>query len=109
QPSFTSDYSRRMKRTAITSMAAGVSLAILLISTILAGVGALKPERAQAQAPTSPTMSQSLLPQTIVVVGEGSIKIEPDIAQVNIGVEIVDPSIQTAASTARETIQQILD
>jgi uncharacterized protein YggE len=44
----------------------------------------------------------------ITVVGEGKVKIKPDIAQINIGIEIVGDTVQEASSQAADTMDAVL-
>lgn len=48
------------------------------------------------------------LPNTITVVGEGSAKIEPDIAVTTIGVQVADAEVQMASSNAQATMEAVL-
>ena len=49
------------------------------------------------------------IPRTITVVGEGQLTIKPDMAQTNIGVEVVGDSVKEASSQAAETTIAVLD
>ncbi|MBX3011681.1 MAG: SIMPL domain-containing protein [Caldilineaceae bacterium] len=68
---------------------------------LLAGV----PQLAEAQDTTTTTPS---IPNTITVVGEGSVPIEPDIAVVNIGVQVANEDVQAASSEAQEIMNAVL-
>ncbi|MBI1295494.1 DUF541 domain-containing protein [bacterium] len=81
-----------------TLFAAFVLIAALLVSQV--GFG---PASAQAQDTTGVTT-----PGTVTVVGEGSVSIEPDIANTTIGVEVVQPSVQDAVSEARELMDEVI-
>jgi uncharacterized protein YggE len=48
------------------------------------------------------------LPRTITVVGEGKVRIKPDIAQATIGVEVVKPVVKEASMGARDTMEAVL-
>lgn len=61
-----------------------------------------------AQAQTDPE-TVSALPRTITVVGEGSVKIRPDTAQANIGVEVLNASVKEASSEANQIMDAVLD
>jgi uncharacterized protein YggE len=84
----------------------GMSLALALVVGVLglarAGL-ALSTARAQTVTETAST-----LPRTITVVGEGSVKIKPDIARANIGVEVVAPTVKEASEGARDTMEAVL-
>jgi uncharacterized protein len=58
---------------------------------------------AQAQGPT-----QVVGVRSVTVVGEGSVSIEPDIARANIGVEVVQATVQEAVAEAREIMEAVL-
>jgi uncharacterized protein YggE len=99
----------------------GLSFAVMVVVIILAGLvafgqGWIGPV-AQAQsvekvtpatAAVGTTQSDSGIPRTITVVGEGSVKIEPDIARVSIGVETVDTSVRVATDQASATMTRIM-
>jgi len=85
----------------------GMSLAMALVVVVLvlmrAGL-ALSAAQAQTVAETTST-----LPRTITVVGEGTVKIKPDIAQANIGVEVIRPTVKAASSGAKESMDAVLE
>ena len=85
---------------------ATTGVAILLLAGVLffARTGFV-PSAAQAQAVAETT---STLPRTITVVGEGTVKIKPDIAQANIGVEVIRPTVKAASSGAKESMDAVL-
>jgi uncharacterized protein YggE len=85
---------------------AATSLAILLLAGVLVFVRAgfaLSNAQAQTAAETA-----SALPRTITVVGEGTVKIKPDIAQANIGVEVIRPTVKAASSGAKDSMDAVL-
>jgi uncharacterized protein YggE len=57
----------------------------------------------QAQEPPATT-----LPRTITVVGEGTVSIEPDVAQATIGVEVLRPSVQEASAEVGQILEQVV-
>jgi len=72
----------------------------LLVPVGLAGIWAWEQISAPVMAQTSTAEAASLNPaQTITVVGQGTFRIEPDVAQVSIGVE-------TTAETVSEAVKQ---
>ena len=85
---------------------ATTSVAVLLLAGVLvfARTG-FAPSAAQAQTVAETT---STLSRTITVVGEGTIKIKPDIAQANIGVEVVRATVKAASSGAKESMDAVL-
>lgn len=81
-----------------------------VVALLLAGVLAfartgLVPPAAQAQMAVETT---STLARTITVVGEGTVKIKPDIAQANIGVEVMEPTVKEASSEAKDVMDAVL-
>lgn len=85
---------------------ATTSFAVLLLAGVLIFVRAgfaLSNAQAQTVAETAST-----LPRTITVVGEGTVKIKPDIAQANIGVEIIRPTVKAASSGAKDSMDAVL-
>jgi uncharacterized protein YggE len=85
---------------------ATTSVAVLLLAGVLvfARTG-FAPSAAQAQTVAETT---STLSRTITVVGEGTVKIKPDIAQANIGVEVVRATVKAASSGAKESMDAVL-
>ena len=82
----------------------GVVILLLAGVLVFARTG-FAPSAAQAQTVAETT---STLPRTITVVGEGTVKIKPDIAQSNIGVEVIKPTVKEASSGARDVMQAVL-
>jgi uncharacterized protein YggE len=79
---------------------AGVVVLALVMTVFLAQAG-LRPAVAQAQETMMP-------PRTITVVGEGSVKIRPDVAHANIGVEVVQPTVREASTQAQVVMEAVL-
>lgn len=52
--------------------------------------------------------AESGLPRTITVVGEGQASAPPDMAQINIGVQVSDPDAKTATKQAGEDMEALL-
>jgi uncharacterized protein YggE len=52
--------------------------------------------------------AEPALPRTITVVGEGKVKIKPDIAQINIGIEILGDTVQEASDQAADAMDAVL-
>ncbi|MBE2232310.1 MAG: SIMPL domain-containing protein [Anaerolinea sp.] len=85
---------------------AGVLIAVLAIAAL--GVFVLGPStHAAAQAQPAAAAAPSL-PRTITVVGEGTVAVQPDVAQVQIGVEIKGDNAQEASAEAAATMDAIL-
>ena len=85
---------------------ATTGVAVLLLAGVLAfSRTGFAPSAAQAQTVAETT---STLPRTITVVGEGTVKIKPDIAQANIGVEVIRPTVKAASSGAKDSMDAVL-
>ena len=85
---------------------ATTSVVVLLLAGVLAFARTgLAPSAAQAQTHAETT---STLPRTITVVGEGKVRIKPDIAQANIGVQVNKPTVKEASSEARDVMKAVL-
>jgi uncharacterized protein len=52
--------------------------------------------------------SAAPLPRTITVVGEGKVKIKPDIARAQIGVEVMKPSVKEASDANKVALEAVL-
>ena len=86
--------------------------AVTLVNPQLSAVGA-QSQRSFTQDATGNSsvprlQAEPALPRTIAVVGEGKVKIKPDIAQINIGIEIVGDTVQEASSQAADTMDAVL-
>jgi uncharacterized protein len=81
--------------------AAGAAL-FLLGGGVLLGLPRFSADEAQA------FQSDSSLPRTITVVGEGQISAAPDIAQIIIGVQVSDPDVQVATGQATDDMESLL-
>jgi len=84
--------------------ATGVAVLLLAAALVFARTRFV-PSVAQAQMVAETT---SALPRTITVVGEGAVKIKPDIAQTNIGVEVIRPTVKAASSGAKDSMDAVL-
>jgi uncharacterized protein YggE len=81
-----------------------------IVVLVLVGVLALAwtgfaPPTAQARTYAEAT---STSPRTITVVGEGKVRIKPDIAQATIGVEVMESTVKEASKGARDTMEAVL-
>ncbi len=81
----------------------GLTTTLAAILLVL-GAGLLLIPKSYAQEPTS----GAGLPRTITVVGEGKVKVEPDIARTNIGVDVVRPTVKEASAANKEIIDRVL-
>lgn len=86
-------------KASISKISLGTLAAAALIVALFAAVPTV---HAQETAP-DPT-----IPRTITVVGEGTVSIRPDLAQANIGVEVVKPTVQEASTEAQKVMEAVL-
>ncbi len=89
-------------------MSRSKSLALFGVLALAAAwlfASATSPRLLQAQAPASETPD---VPRTVTVVGEGTVRIKPDIAQAVIGVEVVYPTVEEATQATRELMDAVL-
>ena len=81
-----------------------VALAALVVAgAVLFSVNSFDAPSAAAQG----TLPEPAV-RTVTVVGEGTVSLTPDIAETNIGVEVMRASVQEATSAAEELMQSIL-
>ncbi len=81
-----------------------VALAALVVAgAVLFSVNSFDAPSAAAQG----TLPETTV-RTVTVVGEGTVSLTPDIAETNIGVEVMRASVQEATSAAEELMQSIL-
>jgi uncharacterized protein YggE len=80
---------------------AAAAFLLLLVGVLAIGRSGFDPSVAQAQTGAE-------LPRTITVVGEGTIRVTPDIARANIGVEVMEASVAEASSSATATMEAVL-
>jgi uncharacterized protein YggE len=78
------------------------ALAIAAVATAGAFSAPSRTASAQDVAPVP------LLPRTITVVGEGKVNVEPDIARINIGVEVLRPTVREASDANQEIVDSVL-
>ncbi len=69
-------------------------------------VPALKPS--QETAPATGRRAEAITARTITVVGEGRVNMKPDIAQINIGIEVVADTVRGASNEARNTMEAVM-
>lgn len=92
---------------------------LMLIVALLIGTGfgfsvvqaqRTQPINSESPAPALAPAAEAItaLPRTITVVGEGQLTIKPDMAQTNIGVEIIGDSVKMASAQAAETTVAVL-
>ncbi|NOZ27546.1 MAG: SIMPL domain-containing protein [Chloroflexi bacterium] len=77
-------------------------IAILIISLLGAALGGL----AFTQPQTTPASGAT---RTITVVGHGKVRVEPDVARAQIGVEVFAPTVKEATAKNREQMTAILE
>lgn len=62
----------------------------------------------QSRAAGAQVVAPGLTPDTIVVVGNGDMKVDANVARLNLGVEVVDETPPAAYRAARVTMQRVL-
>jgi len=89
----------------------GLSVALLTIVLAMAfGVfaGGQLLSTAEAQQATPEQSTSTSLPRTITVVGEGTVRIEPDVAEASIGVEVMGDAVKDASADAEATMNAVI-
>jgi uncharacterized protein len=76
---------------------------LILVAAIVVAQFGFGSTAALAQSTTP-----AVLPQSVTVVGEGSVSIEPDIANTTIGFEVVRPGVQEAVAEVRELMDSVM-
>lgn len=89
-------------RSIVTATLGTLALVAMLVTAAL-----MLPSRS-ANAQDATAAPSQALPRTITVVGEGQVKVEPDIARINIGVEVVRPSVRDASDANEELLSAVL-
>ncbi len=83
--------------------------ALLLVATLILGTVALQsPFWAAASTASAQSTETATMPRTITVVGEGKVRIKPDIARVQIGVEVMMNSVKEASEANKEQLESVL-
>ncbi|MGL4648269.1 MAG: SIMPL domain-containing protein, partial [Caldilineaceae bacterium] len=97
-----------MNSNTLRTTAMGTVGALAVAATLLAG--AFGPIRtAAAQTEPAPVVQPIAMPlRTITVVGEGKVRVEPDIARVTIGAETLRPSVREATDANNEMIDAVI-
>ena len=95
----------RAKGVAIGTLGVFVIAVLILTQTSFLGT-ALAQTKAADDAPQA-TVSTAL-PRTITVVGTGTVTIEPDVANVTLGVETSGTSVKLATNESTETMEAII-
>ena len=86
------------------------SAAVAAMIGSLVVVGAAGPVHVLAQESGTPTVQfAGLGPGTVAVNGHGSVRVEPDTAQITIGVSVTLPSLDEAQSQSATQAQAIID
>lgn len=80
-----------------------VAAAVLISGVGLAVLNSGTPQTALAQQASAATV------KTITVVGEGKVKIKPNIARANIGVEVLRPTVEEASAANKELIEAVIN
>ena len=96
------------------------AVSVLLIGIMILALVGLIPPTVQAQTlratqaqdtsipNTASLQTDPAMPRTITVVGEGRVRIKPDIAQINIGIEVVGDTVKGTSSEAADTMEAVM-
>lgn len=88
---------------AVALSVAAVSAPALTSATI-----ARAQDATSTPAPAGAVAGNQNLPRTITVVGDGTVNIQPDVARANIGVEVLNASVEEAAAENTRITDQVL-
>jgi hypothetical protein len=80
---------------------------VALLAVAALGIFAVGPWN-NAAAQEQPAAAAPSLPRTITVLGEGTVATQPDVAQIQVGVEVKGDNAQEASAEAAETMDAIL-
>lgn len=98
--------SNKSQRSVLIAITAAVLLVTGMLAVTLLGPG---PVRVAAQEPSPALQAPGEMPRTITVVGEGRVRIQPDIAQINIGIEVVGETVKEASGQGAETMTAVMN
>ncbi|MEZ4682507.1 MAG: SIMPL domain-containing protein [Caldilineaceae bacterium] len=79
-----------------------------MISTLLLGVLFWPTSSSTSAVALAQSDGPTAQPGTITVVGEGKVRIKPDIARIQIGVEVMMPSVKEASAANKERLDVVL-
>lgn len=83
--------------------------ALALIGAVLVGALAFGATNWWAAAPVVNAQAPTAAPgRTITVVGQGKVRIQPDVARANFGVEVVKPSVREALDENQTVMDEVL-
>ena len=83
-------------------------VAVTTSAVMLVLVGVLALGRTGTAPSIAYAQTGAEVPRTITVVGQGTVRIKPDIARANIGVEVMEPTVQEASSAATAAMESVL-
>ena len=78
-----------------------VTISLLACLVLLAAAVGCTPSASSVEAPKS-------IERSITVVGEGKASVSPDVAEANVGVEVLAPTVKEAAAEAKERMTAIM-
>jgi uncharacterized protein YggE len=94
----------KIKYQSIAIVAAVAAVMLVLGGLVVSLVGAGLPATdAYAQA------TSAAAPRTITVVGEGKVRVQPDVAQASIGVEVLNSDVKQASADATAVMEKLLE
>lgn len=86
----------------------GVITAVLAVTVLLAGVAFTALNNGTARVALAQQNTTAPV-KTITVIGDGKVKIKPDIARANIGVEVLRPSVEEASAANKKLIEAVIN
>ncbi len=92
-------------------VAVASTIVIVLVGGLVLGLVGLYIFAPVAEARTDVTTTaavEAASSRTITVIGEGTVKVKPDIAQANIGVEVIGPDVKQVSSEAAQAMDNLL-
>lgn len=92
---------------ALSAIAIVLAGALSLFSYVGPGAAVYAQTGGQATLTLTPTTPSTIF-SAITVVGEGSARVEPDIAVANIGVQVANEDVRAASSEAQEIMEAVL-
>lgn len=93
----------KIKYQSVAVVAAVAAVMLIVGGLVVSLTGASLPADAHAQA------NVPAAPRTITVVGEGKVRVKPDIAQASIGVEVINGDVKQASADATATMEKLLE
>lgn len=81
---------------------------IAALAVVVSGAVAFGPFRSAAAQTQPPTTNVATQPRTITVLGDGTVSVQPNIAQIQVGIEVTGENAQEASAESSSTMKDIL-